>query len=81
MNEELTLTQQLDILRKENLALKSKVTCALNLKVSEKGAISIYGLGRFPVTLYKSQMTRLLAMSDDIQAFILKHSNVLTEKA
>ena len=40
------------------------------MKVSEKGAVSIYGMGRFPVTLYKEQWLKLLDMSDDIRAFI-----------
>ena len=39
------------------------------MKVSEKGAVSIYGMGRFPVTLYKEQWLKLLDMSDDIRAF------------
>lgn len=40
------------------------------MKVSEKGALSVYGMGRFPVTLYKEQWLRLLAMADEIKAFI-----------
>jgi hypothetical protein len=48
--------------------------------VSEKGGLSVYGLGRFPVTLYKEQWTKLLAMSDDIQAFIKAHASELKTK-
>ena len=43
---------------------------AIRMKVSEKGAVSIYGMGRFPVTLYKEQWLKLLDMSDEIRAFI-----------
>jgi hypothetical protein len=40
------------------------------MKVSEKGGLSVYGLGRFPITLYPEQWTRLLGMADDIRTFI-----------
>jgi hypothetical protein len=40
------------------------------MKVSEKGAVSVYGLGRFPVTLYQEQWQKLLAMSEEIKTFI-----------
>jgi len=53
----------------------------LTLKVSEKGAISVYGLSRWPVTLYVEQMERLLAMADDIRAFIKANSKSLTRKS
>jgi len=64
----------------ENDALKAKAAARqhFTLKVSPKGAVSIYGLGRFPVTLYKGQMDTLLAHSDDIKAFIA--ANVATLK-
>ena len=50
------------------------------MKVSEKGALSVYGLGRFPVTLYKEQWVKLLAMAEDIQAFIRDHADTLKSK-
>jgi hypothetical protein len=50
------------------------------LKVSEKGAVSVYGMGRFPVTLYKEQWLKLLDMSDDIRAFITANETQLKEK-
>jgi len=50
------------------------------LKVSEKGALSIYGMGRFPVTLYKEQWLRLLDMSEDIRAFIVANEGELKKK-
>lgn len=57
-------------LRAENERLKQAGRGKLAMKVSEKGALSVYGMGRFPVTLYKEQWLRLLSMADDIKAFI-----------
>ena len=67
------LKAELERLREENERLKNRTSRGVSLKVSEKGGVSVYGLGRFPVTLYKEQWTRLLAMADDIRAFI--HDN------
>ena len=53
----------------------------LPMKVSLKGAVSIYGLGRFPVTLYSSQMRALLANRDAILKFMEENSATLTTKA
>jgi hypothetical protein len=61
---------ELERLRNENAALKKGASSGIRLKVSEKGAVSAYGLGRFPVTLYKEQWLKLLNMSDDIRAFM-----------
>ncbi len=61
---------ELDRLRSENEALKKTSAKGLTLKVSEKGGVSVYGLGRFPVTLYKEQWAKLLDMSEEIRAFI-----------
>ncbi len=69
MSEE-ELKAELERLRNENAALKKGTTSGIRLKVSEKGAVSAYGLGRFPVTLYKEQWLKLLDMSDDIRTFI-----------
>ena len=52
----------------------------MSLKVSEKGGLSVYGLGRFPVTLYKEQWVKLLDMSDDIRAFLKAHDSELKSK-
>ena len=57
-------------LRAENEALKQKRGGSTSMKVSEKGAVSVYGLGRFPVTLYQEQWVKLLSLSDDIKQFI-----------
>jgi len=64
------LKAELERLREENERLKNRTTRGVSLKVSEKGGVSVYGLGRFPVTLYKEQWARLLDMADDIRAFI-----------
>ncbi len=67
-------------LRAENERLKSRPARGTSLKVSEKGGVSVYGLGRFPVTLYKEQWTKLLALADDIKAFIEEHDAELKSK-
>ncbi len=71
---------ELERLRAENSALKKTSARGLSLKVSEKGALSVYGLGRFPVTLYKEQWQKLLDMSDDIRAFIKANETALKVK-
>jgi hypothetical protein len=50
------------------------------MKVSEKGGVSVYGLGRFPVTLYQEQWLKLLDLADDIRAFIREHESALKKK-
>jgi hypothetical protein len=67
-------------LKAENEALKARTTRGISIKVSEKGGVSIYGLGRFPVTLYKEQWAKLLDMADDIRAFLKEHDAELKTK-
>jgi len=67
-------------LRAENAALKNRTQRGVSLKVSEKGGVSVYGLGRFPVTLYKEQWTKLLDMGDEIRAFIRENDAKLKTK-
>ncbi len=71
---------ELERLRAENERLKSQRGRSITLKVSEKGAVSVYGLGRFPVTLYKEQWSKVLAMADEIRAFIKEHDAQLKAK-
>ena len=71
---------ELERLRAENERLKNRQTRGVTLKVSEKGGVSVYGLGRFPVTLYKEQWTRLLDMADEIRAFIRDNESRLKTK-
>lgn len=61
---------ELERLKAENERLRRGASRGTSLRVSEKGAVSVYGLGRFPVTLYQEQWTKLLDMADDIRAFI-----------
>ncbi|HET6922752.1 MAG TPA: hypothetical protein VFI16_06360 [Anaeromyxobacteraceae bacterium] len=75
------LKAELQRLKAENAALKARGAKGLSLKVSEKGGVSVYGLGRFPVTLYLEQWTKLLDMADDIRAFIREHEAELKKKA
>jgi hypothetical protein len=74
------LKAQVEQLKAENNRLKSERGRSVSLKVSEKGGVSVYGLGRFPVTLYKEQWTKLLAMADEIRAFIKEHDTELKTK-
>jgi hypothetical protein len=74
------LKGELERLRKENEALKKGASSGTRMKISEKGALSIYGMGRFPVTLYKEQWLKLLGMSDDIRAFIVANEAQLKAK-
>ena len=71
---------ELERLRAENAALKSRMAKGVTLKFSEKGGVSVYGLGRFPVTLYQEQWAKLLAMADDIRNFIRENEAKLKKK-
>jgi hypothetical protein len=79
MNEA-EMKAELERLRAENAKLKSKDSAGLSLKVSEKGAVSLYGMGRFPVTLYKEQWLRILASAPDIETFIRENDSKLKAK-
>jgi hypothetical protein len=74
------LKAEIEKLRAENAALKARGGKGLSLKVSEKGAVSLYGMGRFPVTLYQEQWVRLLDFGDDIRAFIQENEGRLKKK-
>ena len=74
------LKAELERLRAENAALKKVGSKGVSMKVSEKGGLSIYGLGRFPVTLYKEQWTKLLDMADEIRTFLREHDAELKTK-
>ena len=74
------VTAELKRLRAENAQLKRTANRGVSLKVSEKGGLSVYGLGRFPVTLYKEQWTQLLDMADDLRAFIRANEASLKTK-
>jgi hypothetical protein len=74
------LKAELEKLKAENAALKARGAKGVSMKVSEKGAVSVYGLGRFPVTLYQEQWLKLLEMTDDIRSFIREHEGQLKKK-
>lgn len=74
------LKAELERLRKENESLKQSAVKGISLKVSEKGGLSVYGLGRFPITLYKEQWAKLLDLSDQIRAFLAEHDSELKTK-
>ena len=74
------LQAEIERLRAENEALKKPARGSVGLKVSEKGALSAYGMGRFPVTLYREQWEKLLAMSDQIKEFIQANDAALKKK-
>lgn len=77
-----TVQQQIARLTAENAALKAKAAArsVISFKVSEKGGLSVYGLGRFPVTLYVGQWERLLGKVEDLKAFITENASTLSRK-
>ena len=75
------IKEELARLRAENEALKRGTPRGQSLKVSEKGGVSVYGLGRFPVTLYKEQWQKLLLITDDIRAFLAENDSQLKSKS
>jgi hypothetical protein len=79
MTEE-ELKAEIERLKAENEKLKSPTRGQISLKVSEKGGVSVYGLGRFPVTLYKEQWSKLLATGDQIKSFIEQNDHLLKKK-
>ncbi|PYN26137.1 MAG: hypothetical protein DMD99_06385 [Candidatus Rokuibacteriota bacterium] len=74
------LHAEVERLKAENAALKARTTRGVSIKVSAKGGVSVYGLGRFPVTLYKEQWVKLLDIAGDIRAFIQEHDAELKTK-
>jgi len=74
------LRAELERLKAENESLKARRSGALSMKVSEKGGLSVYGLGRFPVTLYQEQWVKLLDLGDDIRTFIRDHQSELKKR-
>ena len=79
MSEE-DLKAELERLRNENASLKRGAATGIRMKVSEKGAVSIYGMGRFPVTLYKEQWLKLLDLAPEIRSFIAENEVRLKAK-
>jgi hypothetical protein len=80
MATEEELQAEIERLRAETETLKKPARGQMSLKVSEKGALSVYGMGRFPVTLYREQWEKLLAMADQIRQFIQDNTHLLKKK-
>ena len=74
------LRRELERLRAENEALKSRDRRGLRLQVSEKGGVSLYGIRRFPVTFYKEEWERILGMEAEIRTFMSEHAKELKTK-
>ncbi len=74
------LKAELERLKAENATLKSQSSRRVFLKVSEKGGASLYGLGRFPITLYQEQWLKILDMADEIRAFLQENKASLKSK-
>jgi ribosome-interacting GTPase 1 len=76
------LQAELEKLKQENENLKSKKSgqSELTFKVSAKGAVSVYGMGRFPVTLYKQQWEKLFSRASDLLQFIRDNESDLSTK-
>jgi len=80
MSTEEELKAEVARLKAEMEQLKARTSKGISLKVSEKGAVSVYGMGRFPVTLYKEQWLKLLDMNEDIRRFIQDNDSKLKAK-
>ena len=83
MNEVISLKDlqaQILKLQADNAALRAKGDRAITCKVTEKGGVSVYGLGRFPVTLYGSQWDKLAANMTAIMAFVNTNRSLLSTK-
>lgn len=74
------LLKQIAELQAANAKLKAQAERKVTLKVSEKGGLSLYGMGRFPITLYRQQWERVLGMAPQITAFIAANADRLTAK-
>lgn len=74
------LAREVEKLKAENARLKASRTPGLSCKVTDKGGVSVYGLGKWPVTLYKGQWERLLGFAEDVKAFMKAHDSELSVK-
>jgi hypothetical protein len=80
MERDEELQAELERLRAENAALKSRDSRELRLQVSQKGAVSLYGIRRFPVTFYADEWDRILGQGDEIREFIRANESSLKRK-
>jgi hypothetical protein len=80
MAEQEDLQAELERLRAENEALKTRATRELRLQVSQKGGVSLYGIRRFPITFYADEWDRILGMANEVRAFIRENESSLKRK-
>ena len=80
MSSEEELKAEIERLRAENQSLKKPARGQISMKVSEKGGLPVYGLGRFPVTLYREQWEKLLGIAEEIRGFIRENDGALKKK-
>ena len=80
MSSDDELRAELEKLRAENEKLKADRSKTLRLQVSAKGAVSLYGIRRFPITFYADEWEKVLGMTDEIRAFIAEHETQLKRK-
>jgi hypothetical protein len=71
------MQREIDRLKAEAQTLKRQMGRKITVKVSEKKAISIYGFGRFPITIYAKNLLTLLSMADELKAFVEAHKDQL----
>ena len=74
------LRAELERMRVENQALKARRQQEIRLQVSQKGAVSLYGLRRFPITLYADEWERILDLAGKVRAFIKENEGSLSRK-
>lgn len=72
--------EELELLRRQKAEREAAEARGISFKVSEKGAVSVYGLGRFPVTLYQEQWDKLLNEAENIRRFIIENKTKLKTK-
>jgi hypothetical protein len=77
-NEE--MQAELERLRAENEGLKARKSQETRLQVSQKGAVSLYGIRRFPITFYADEWDIVLGMATEVRAFIAEHETELKRK-
>lgn len=75
------MAREVALLKAENARLLANKSTVNGIKLSSKGGVSVYGLGRFPVTLYQSQWLSLLAKADEIKAFMVANASQLASKS
>ena len=80
MTEAMTPEQMAAEIARLNALLQAKPKASGLMKVSAKGAVSVYGLGRFPVTLYASQWEALFGRQEEIKEFITANLQALASK-